>query len=73
MDDESGLGYVEFGYLQPVALEKRNVDWLDEDVSTLVLCGHGTYWEALQWILGGGSLAPSARVGFPWLVDLVFA
>ena len=40
---ESGLDYVEFEYLQPVALEQRNVDWLDEDVCSLVSCGHGIY------------------------------
>ena len=58
---ESGLDYVEFKYLQPVALERRQVDWLDEDVSTLVSCGHGTYWEAVPWILAGGCLSPSDR------------
>ena len=56
---EDGLDYLEFEYLQPASLEARNVDWLDADVSTLVRCGHGTYWETLPWILARGSLTAS--------------
>ena len=32
------------------------MDWLDENVCSLVSCGHGTYWESLPWILATGSL-----------------
>ena len=56
---ECGLDYVQFEYLQPTPLEKRHVDWLDEDVSTLFSCGHGTYWETLPWILAKGYLTAS--------------
>ena len=45
--------------MQPVALEQRNVDWLDEDVRSLVSCGHGTYQETVPWILATGSLTAS--------------
>ena len=56
---ESELDYVEFEYLQPVNLEQRGVDWLDDKVSSLVPCGHGTYWETVPWILATGALTPS--------------
>ena len=56
---ESDLDYVEFEYLQPLPLEQRYVDWLDEDVCSLVSCGHGTYWETVASILATGSLTAS--------------
>ena len=59
MGHESGLDYIEFDYLQPMDLETRNLDWLDDDISTLVRCGHGTYWETLPCIVASGSLTSS--------------
>ena len=57
--EEQGFPYIEFEYKQPHALEARGVDWLDTDMSCLVQCGHGTYWETLPHILARGSLKES--------------
>ena len=56
---EDGMDYVQFEYLQPVPLEGRGVDWLDEDVMHLVRGGHGTYWETASKILATGTLTNS--------------
>ena len=51
---EDGLDYVQFEYKQPCRLEDRGVDWLSQDASTFVACGHGTYWETFPWIMATG-------------------
>lgn len=43
------LDYIQFEYKQPMPRESRGVDWLDHGVKTVVMCGHGTYGEAVPW------------------------
>ena len=55
----SGTHFIEFEYIQPLALELRGVNWLDSPGSQVILAGHGTYWETAAKIMATGSLTES--------------
>ena len=57
--EAEGMHFIEFEYLQPHELYKRDVDWLDAPRSEINFCGHGTYWECAPRIMATGCLFES--------------